>query len=99
MGIHHHLLQMVSVPFLGLQLHISCTTHVNQAQITVLHLNHLNLVHLGQFLQLMVVTCHDPLAKQCPMSFMGKGMLHLGVAPLIHLLINHHHLKLAGSPF
>ena len=31
------------------------------------------------------------------MAFMGKDILRLGLVPLIHLLINHPHLNLAGN--
>jgi hypothetical protein len=71
---------------------------MNQAQIMV-HpcLNQLNLVLLGHFLQQMVMTYHGRHTKWCKMDFMGRGMVHIGVVPLIPLLINRPHLSLAGS--
>ena len=98
--IHHNLqLQMVPVLYLALQDHrfLWCT-RMNQAQIMVHpHLNQLNLVLLGHSPQQMVMTYHGRHAKLCIMVFMGKGVVHIGVVPLIPLLINHPHLSLAGS--
>ncbi|KAK3148024.1 hypothetical protein QOZ80_3BG0289650 [Eleusine coracana subsp. coracana] len=47
--------------------------------------------------ELMVMTCPVPLVKYRLMDFMGKSVVHIGVVPLIHLLINRLRRSLADS--